>query len=636
MRRTAIRSAVLVASLGMTASIFWAPGAEASEPRRQPGVVCEGGQPDDGTAVSSARSAERIEAYDVEVVLDESGSATFTETITYTFAGAKHGIFRDIVVRQRCTDDDDRAYPFELLSVDSPSGAPDRFTIEHPSPAGGGLRYVVDGSPITRVKIGDPDLEITGTHVYVVRYRLKGVVNGFDDHEELYWNVIGNGWGVPITNAAITVRGPGAVTGVVCYAGPTGSRAPCDDARIERGAAHFTDGGLAPYEPFTVVAAFPPGTFDDVAPYLRTRWSPGRALRPPAWALAASAALLVAVVGGWSFLAYRVGRDRQVSGSHVDVAFAPVGARGRPVPFFADDVSPVEFVPPEGLRPAQVGLLADEVAHPVDVSATIVDLAVRGYLRIEEIERKWRRDDYLLTRLEKDTSELLGYERLLLGELVSTPGASVKLSDLRNTFASSFRKVVDAIYDDAVERGWFHVRPDRVRRRWKLAGSMLLLASVGLAVVAFLKTQLVVLAVPLVVAGLLSSVGARWMPRRTPAGTGVLRRVRGFEEFIRDSEAPRARWAENNNIFSEYLPFAIVLRCADRWARAFEGLGKEALGTADWYRGESFSPLYVSSAMSSFSASAGTTLSSAPSSSGSGGGGGSSGGGGGGGGGGSW
>jgi uncharacterized membrane protein len=120
-----------------------------------------------------------------------------------------------------------------------------------------------------------------------------------------------------------------------------------------------------------------------------------------------------------------------------------------------------------------------------------------------------------------------------------------------------------------------------------------------------------------------------------------LSRVKGFEVFIEDSEAPRARWAEQRNIFSEYLPYAIVFRCADRWAGHFEDLGAEALSSSGgWYVGtHPFSAYYLSAAMTDFSSRAGKTLSTPqPSSSGGSGfsGGGFSGGGGGGGGGGSW
>jgi uncharacterized membrane protein len=146
--------------------------------------------------------------------------------------------------------------------------------------------------------------------------------------------------------------------------------------------------------------------------------------------------------------------------------------------------------------------------------------------------------------------------------------------------------------------------------------------------------------VPIVIGGLLITLFARRFPRRTPAGTGLRRRIGGFEIFMRDSEAPRARWAEQRNIFSEYLPYAIVLSMATKWARTFEPLGAEAVaGAGVWYVGSGpFSADRFGHATDSFASAASSTLSSVPqSSSGSSGfSGGSAGGGGGGGGGGSW
>jgi uncharacterized membrane protein YgcG len=612
----------------------------ASAAEHVSGVECDGSQPDSDAEVASEFSTETIEAYRIEVVIDESGTATFTETITYAFNGAKHGIFRDIIVRQQCTDEYDRVYPFSPVSVSS-AEAPPQFTIESPSPAvsnpSDAVNLLVNGSPIRRFKIGDPNRTVTGTPTYVIEYRLAGVVNGFDDHDEFYWNVIGNGWPVNIRNIEVTVRTPADATEAACYAGPTGSRSSCASADLIDGSAVFTQPALGPHQNLTVLASFPAGVVENPAPLLEERWSLAGAFDPSTAVLVIAVLLTVGVIVGWSVLAYKVGRDRQMEGSAVDVAFAPVGTDGVPVPLFGDDHAPVEYVPPDGILPGQVGLLIDEVAHPVDITATLIDLSVKGYVRIDEIERRFRRDDYEITRLNKDIVDLAYYERLLLTKLLSSPGQQKKLSDLKNTFAESFKKVVDALYDDGIDQGWFHGRPDKTRTKWKAGGISLFVVSLLLFVAAVLFTSLAVLVVPLLVGGLFLWFGARFMPRRTAAGTGLLRRVQGFEEFIRDSEAPRAQWAENRNIFSEYLPYAIVFRCADKWAKTFEDLGDEALGDAGWYQGDSFSAAYIASSMSSFNSSATSSLTSSPASSGSGGGGGgSSGGGGGGGGGGSW
>src|SRR5207249_7559347 len=106
--------------------------------------------------------------------------------------------------------------------------------------------------------------------------------------------------------------------------------------------------------------------------------------------------------------------DRRVAGgSPVDIAFGsdPGGAGQQPVPLFEHGIYPVEYAPPEGIKPGQVGTLIDETANPLDVTATIVDLAVRGYLRIEEISKTgwFGKPDWWLVKL-KAGEGLLPYE----------------------------------------------------------------------------------------------------------------------------------------------------------------------------------------------------------------------------------
>jgi uncharacterized membrane protein len=144
----------------------------------------------------------------------------------------------------------------------------------------------------------------------------------------------------------------------------------------------------------------------------------------------------------------------------------------------------------------------------------------------------------------------------------------------------------------------------------------------------------------LLVAGILFTFGAYWSPQRTAKGTAVLRHTEGFRRFINESEKERARFAEQKNLFSEYLPYAIVFGATGKWAAAFSGLDDQPPDTSSWYiSSTAFTFVAFSSAIDGFTVStSGTLTSTPPSTSGSSGfsGGGFSGGGAGGGGGGSW
>jgi len=365
---------------------------------------------------------------------------------------------------------------------------------------------------------------------------------------------------------------------------------------------------------------------------LDERWSVDRAFARTPVSSGLSLALLAGVVLGFTRMAWRTGRDRRFAGSPVDVAFATEG-QDEAVRLFDRTETPVEFAPPDGLRPGQLGTLVDEVANTLDVTATIIDLAVRGYLRIDEIPKHglFGKADWTLTKL-KGPDDLLAYERSLFGGLFKS-GETVKLSALRNTFASQLSEVQNALYDDVVDHGWFVGRPDRIRLRWRIVGAVALAAAFTLAVVLAAFTGLGLVGIPLVLGGLLLLGGAGHMPRRTARGTGVLRRAEGFRRFINESEKERARFAEQQHLFSEYLPYAIVFGATDKWARAFAGLEGQ-LPEPTWYGGSNaFTAMSFSHSIDGFTVTTAGTISSTPSGSGSGG---FSGGGGGGGGGGSW
>ncbi|MBM4438245.1 MAG: DUF2207 domain-containing protein [Actinobacteria bacterium] len=133
------------------------------------------------------------------------------------------------------------------------------------------------------------------------------------------------------------------------------------------------------------MVALTPGAVATAGPIREARWTLGRAFVVNPATVSVSAVLLVLVAGAFGRLVWRRGRDRRYAGGPVEVAFGSPTGTDQAVPVFERHVDPVEFVPPDGLRPGQIGTLLDEVAHPLDVTATIVDLATRGYLTIEEL-----------------------------------------------------------------------------------------------------------------------------------------------------------------------------------------------------------------------------------------------------------
>ncbi len=197
----------------------------------------------------------------------------------------------------------------------------------------------------------------------------------------------------------------------------------------------------------------------------------------------------------------------------------------------------------------------------------------------------------------------------------------------------------DALYDDVVEKGWFRRRPDADRSHVALLGLLLTGLGVGLTFLLVKKTTYALAGLPLIVGGLLLVVFHGRAPARAPAGRAMFSRVLGFREIFEAGEIDRSRFAEQQNIFSDYLPYAIVYGLVGKWAKAFEDLGLQP-DTAGWFGGTAgFSPVMLGHSLDGFATQTAGTMSVTQSTSASGGSGfsgGFSGGGGGGGGGGSW
>ncbi len=575
-----------------------------------------------------AQFTEQIDRYDVRIDIGTDGSLRITETIDYDFGiSERHGIYRDVPTRLEYDDTYDRDYPLTVEEVTASDGASADYEVE--GIAGG----------LTRIKIGDADETISGEHRYTIVYRVEAAMNGFEEHDELYWNAIGTEWSVPILRASVQVTAPASISATACFQGPLRSNLECAVQRTDGDRARFAHTGLGPYDGLAIVVALPKGSVTSTAPILTERWSIQRAfsISPVTGGLAG--VMLAGSLGAVGALLWRSGRDRRFRGSPIDQVMGNPDGSDESVPLFdADSESPVEFAPPGDMRPGQMGTLVDEQANTLDVSATIVDLAVRGHLMIQEIPKEgwFGKPDWTLIRLEESAEGLLTYERRLLDGLFRD-GAEVTISALRNTFATRLAGVEESMYVDAVNRGWFRVRPDKVRESWRNRGILLLLVGAALTFVLARWTHFGLLGIPVIVAALVMVIGAKHMPSRTANGTAMLRRVRGFRRVIETAETHMSQWAEKEMVFTRLLPYAVVFGCTDRWARAFEALGVQP--DTSWYVSpRPFVYLEFGRAMDGFAVTTGGTIASTPSGSGSSGfgGGGFSGGGGGGGGGGSW
>ncbi len=608
-----------------------------------------------GSAAATAQAAtasEVVRSYRATVDVDDSGALHVKETIEYVFSGSSHhGIYRDLRTRftydpNRSGSDKVRVYPVSDVQVSSPTGAPDGVD-------------VTDTGSITHIRIGDADKTVSGTQTYVISYTVKGTFNRFTQtqtdsdgtttppHDELYWNITGDEWDVPIQSAQVEVTAPQPAQQVRCYRGERGSTDRCQGTPGPT--STFSAQGLAVGQGMSILLAYPLNTVSDVSPIIEDAPVTGVAqlFRISPFAIALGAALVAAIGGGMVWLVRRRGRDAVYTGLTPGLMPVHGGQAGEAVVSRHPKDVAVQFTPPKGMRPGEIGTLIDETANPVDVTATIIDLAVRGYLRIEEItnDKGTKVDDWRLTVvLPAPDEQLLPYELALMQALFKGRNEVELKGELRNTFAKDLKATQNELYREVTGRGWFRGNPQSVRSAYRALGVVLMV--IGFAVVffgGFAFVNLLPVAGALFVGGLVVLVLAGRMPARTAAGSAVLMQARGFQRYLETAEASQIRFEEGQDVFSRYLPYAIIFGVAERWAAIFDELARQGATVSQpgWYFGHTptWSYLALGHSMSSFETTANSSLVSTPASSGSsgfGGGGGFSGGGGGGGGGGSW
>jgi uncharacterized membrane protein YgcG len=566
--------------------------------------------------------SEHILDFTVGMQLRADGTLAMNEQITYDFGAASHhGIFRALVESETYDARHDRRYRVRGVTAKADN---------RPTP----LKLSRNGH-FLNVRIGDPNITVTGVHRYTVEYSVEGAARTFPDHQELYWDAIGNRWIVPIDRATVTVSGPATISRAACYAGAEGSRLACARAVARGSSATFTQTDLRPGVGLTIVVGLPSGSIvPNPQPILDRRRTAADAFAVRANTLIPAIVIALLTISYVLWLAWRRGRDRRYAGSAVDAAFGNETGAEEPVGLGREDAGPVEFVPPDSVLPGQVGTLVDEHANLLDVTATIVDLAVRGWLTITDLD-----GDYELAATQvAGKGTLRPYETALMSALFGA-GPDVKLSDLKYKFRAELSQIQNAMYDDVADQGWYRIRPDRTRQRWVLIALGFLVISVAATVIVAVRSSFGLVPVGLVLGAITLLAVASHMPSRTGKGSAMFSRVRGFRRlFDEGDQGLREKFAEQHEIFSQYLPYAIVFGCTDKWARVFSQLDAQQLETG-WYRGNApFNALLLASSINHFGTVAtGTLYASQPSSSSASGfGGGFSGGGGGGGGGGSW
>src|SRR3989344_423743 len=486
------------------------------------------------------------------------------------------------------------------------------------------------------LKIGDANQTVTGQQQFVINYTLHNVVTFYDDHDELYWDINGDQWQQPFEKVSATFHIPEAYltkpAALKCFTGEFGqgvkSGQNCTIMVSGQGLIESNIlNGLGSLETLSTVISlnkgnFRPLTFQDlVKQNIRT-------------ILAIVSLPLFALLFGYARWR-RLGKD-------------PKG-RGTIVP---------QYDAPDKLKPAMVGTLVDFKVDNRDISSTIIDLAIRGYLRIIETEkRKLVRSskEYSIQILNLDIGKLNDFEQSILTGLSASKtivaGSSdsnkandtVELSSLKSNFYTYAETARDKIKDNLKDSGYL----DKTRF---ILGKFTGLFFVIIAAISFYLNM------PATIGALIVSIAVLalyqvFMSKRTDKGVAAREHILGLKLYMQTAEADRLKMmqspdapyadrghapAKTVDLFEKLLPYAVALGVEKGWADQFKDIYKQP---PDWYQGnwQTFNSVYLVSSLGGSVNAMATSFSPPSSSSSSGfGGGGFSGGGGGGGGGVGW
>ncbi|HVB87129.1 MAG TPA: DUF2207 domain-containing protein [Candidatus Dormibacteraeota bacterium] len=627
-------------------------------------------------AGTARAQTEQILDYHSDIQLSDDGMMLVRETIQVVSAGQqiRHGIYRDFPTTYTDPFGNRYVVGFDLVGATC-DGAPEETRVENRS---NGVRIYL-GSSKYFVQPGE--------HTYTVTYTTDRQLGFFRDHDELFWNVTGNGWIFPIEHASATVRLPRIIPADrVRLGGYTGPRGSMEQALTHQSASDGT---------FEFAATRPLGSSEGMTVLLI--WPKGL-IQPPTAKQKLNYLLHDnpdALIGGGGlaviFLYYLL-------------VWAAVGRDPKHGTIMA------LYEPPSGFSPGAIRFFERMGYDNKTFACAVVSMAVKGYLRIEE-----QGGTYTLYRAKSDPSVLSADERAaanilfegrneiwlhnehhtIIAAAIAALKKSLKSAELKTYFVKNSGFMIPAALISLVVILWMaSIRGSSALvmvaflgvwlTGWSAAVAGLVIACVqawkasfegghatgGLAAKAFGTTLVAVPFAGFEVMGLgmlvegtsifiaVTLIGAValhiWfhylLKAPTRAGQAVLDKIDGFKMFLGAVEGDPIRRAmapeKTPEVFEKFLPYAIALGVEKAWAEKFSGVigqasaasGSGANGYAPgWYSGPGWSDFgaagFASSLGGSF-ASAISSSSSAPGSSG--GGSGGSGGGGGGGGGGGW
>lgn len=454
------------------------------------------------------------------------------------------------------------------------------------------VRVSQDGQPLTERCADSPgtycvttsggDVNITyrflnpinnGDANFEISYTVEGALRVYEGGDQLWWSAIpAEHFGFEIGSSTVTVELPDGyapregVDPVVSYGAPT-------TVAVNGTTAVFTATEPLDGNDYLEVRVQFPHNPDAVAPAWQSSFDQRRAFEEttqPLISVVVGLVSLVVAIGGPLLVYTRYqskGRDPKIG----------------PVPEYLSE-------PPSDLPPAVVGSLIDERADVRDVMSTIIDLAQRGYVVIEEEQNEGlfgigRSSEFTFKRTDKPRSDLRPFEERIISNLFSGSSLERSLASLKNKFYTVIPKVQSDLYGELVSEGLFDRSPQSTRSNYTLLG----IAVIGLAFFGFffaapaledISAALICLPIAFGLTGVAVLLAGQFMPAKTRKGAEEAAKWKAFQEYLRNLEKYSA--VENAvEQFDKYLPYATAFGLDRTWMNKFNRVDRMPIPT--WY-----------------------------------------------------
>ncbi|NLD06023.1 MAG: DUF2207 domain-containing protein [Synergistaceae bacterium] len=581
--------------------------------------------------LSAAQFAEAMETFNrfhADLVINENSSVEVTEEILVNVENIEinRGIIRSLPVEYRDGEGNSIELGLEIIDI----------KLDGQDVSWSSVRSGIN----VNVKIGDANKIIPkGLHTFLIRYQVERHIGFFDDHDELYWNVTGKDFSFPVLEASCRVALPGKSFGegfntIEWYVGQQGTKGDNSRARLDSGSVQTT-GTLQPGEVLTVVYTWPKGLVTPPPPPAKDNEK----------AQGGIAAATFALISGWFWFAWRKwGKDPDKK-----------------------TVIPL-FYAPDGASPAFLRYVRDMRLDQTGFTAAIIGLAVKGAIKIQEVEGKGTffgkgKGHFVLYEKDTEPEKLQPEEEALMMQLFPGSIDSVALlqdnsgiiSSAMRSLARNLRKANSAIFTRNTDKmipglalyglgaaASYPFSGEYPLNTLMAAVCGLLIIALGMRLSKAANTggqnikQFLVRAFPAIAVALVGSIAIAGegmspftfalfvasagviavmrplMVSRTTKGSNILSDSEGLKLYMDTAEKERLEMfnppEETPELFEKLLPYALALDVAKTWGNRFESVLTKASYKPEWYSGPSPYLFLSGAGLNDFSSNLGSSL----------------------------